>query len=119
MKKWNHYTCDTCGKVTVARHDDEGVTPFIVGCHASDKVSEHARARTCKGFAQSCFFECDQSEGQVPHVIFYRPKKPDDAIAAINREPKTGREWLLEHYLKGGALMRFPDMIENLRKGAE
>lgn len=109
MKKWNHYTCDTCGKVTVARHDDEGVTPFIIGCHASDELSPNIRLRTCRGAAQSCMFDCDQSDNQTPHVIFYRPQKPEDAIDAINKEKdESSRAWLFEHYMKGGALMRFP-----------
>lgn len=108
MKKWNHYTCETCGKVTVARHDDEGVTPFMLCCHASDEITPKARVRTCDGSAQSCFFDCDQSDTQTPHVIFYRPKNKMDAVTAINKEPKDGRAWYLEHYIKGGALMRFP-----------
>lgn len=107
-KKWNHYTCDTCGKVTVARHDDEGVTPFIIGCHISDEVTPQTRTRTCKGMAQSCFFSCDQSDTQTPHVIFFRPKNAADAIKEINSEPFLARKWLLEHYLQGGSLMRFP-----------
>lgn len=109
MKKWNHYTCDTCGKVTVARHDDEGVTPFMIGCHASDEVTPTTRTRTCRGGAQSCFFDCDQSDSQTPHVIFYRPAKPDEAVKDIAKEKdESTRCWLFDHYMKGGALMRFP-----------
>lgn len=111
MNKWNHYTCDTCGKVTIARHDQEGVTPFIIGCHASDEVTSTTRARTCRGSAQSCFFECDQSDEQKPHVIFHRPQNTTDALNAIAKEPAGDRQWLMEHYLKGGALMRFPEVV--------
>lgn len=77
-------------------------------CHASDEITPKARVRTCDGSAQSCFFDCDQSDTQTPHVIFYRPKNKMDAVTAINKEPKDGRAWYLEHYIKGGALMRFP-----------
>ena len=106
MKKWNHYTCDTCGKVTVARHDDEGVTPFMLGCYASNETTTRTRVRVCRGHAQSCFFDCDQSDNQKPHVIFYRPANPMDAIAAINKKPAESRAWYLEHHMKGGSLMR-------------
>jgi len=107
MKKWNHYTCGTCGKVTVARHDDEGVTPFLIGCYAT---------KDCHGMSQSCFFDCDQSDDQQPHVIFYRPPL-FDALDAIKKEPASARTWLLEHYSKGGALMRVAELEANRGKG--
>ncbi len=111
MKKWNHYTCEKCGKVTVARHDDEGVTPFIINCHASDEVTaSNTRIQTCRGAAQSCMFDCDQSDDQKPHVIFYRPEKAEDAVAEIAKEKNDATKvWLFEHYMKGGALMKFPE----------
>lgn len=98
MKKWNHYYCEECGQVTIARHDNEGVTPFMLRCRATIG---------CEGFTSSCFFECDQSDNQIPHVIFYRPESRKDAKRIIKRETnEANREWLQDHYDKGGALMR-------------
>lgn len=107
MKKWNHYTCDTCGKITIARHDDEGVTPFMIPCYAGAEITEKGRFPACQGTAKSCFFAGDQSDEQTPHIIFYRPPILD-AIKAINKEPKRERAWWKEHYSKGGSLMKFP-----------
>lgn len=100
MIKWNHYICQTCGAVTIARHDDEGVTPFMLGCYA--------RAG-CNGRAQSTFFRGPQGENQIPHVVFFRPTDAIEAIEAINKEPRRWRKAMLEHYQKGGALMRKAD----------
>ncbi len=106
MKKWNHYTCPKCKGVTVARHDDEGVTPFLIRCRAKDvKHTSGIVMPGCTELAQSCFFDCDQSDEQTPQVIFYRPE-PQEAIKEINKSSKREREWLLEHYAKGGSLMR-------------
>ncbi len=106
MKKWNHYTCEKCGGVTIARHDDEGVTPFMIRCRAKDisrigGINGHG----CEGMASSNFFSGSQDDSQIPHVIFYRPS-PMEAISAINKEPKRDRAWLLDHYQKGGSLMK-------------
>lgn len=97
MKKWNHYICEKCNQVTVARHDQEGVTPFMLKCRAT---------KDCEGFAESCMFMGPQRENQTPHVVFYRPPSLTKAIEEINKEPEQNREWLLEHYTKGGSLMR-------------
>lgn len=105
MKKWNHYTCPECGGVTIARHDNDGVTPFMLRCRVKDEVSSGHRLPGCRGMAESCFFNCSQDDSQVPHVIFYRPSA-DQAIEDIRKSPKRERDWLLEHYEKGGALMR-------------
>lgn len=98
MPKWNHYVCTNpkCKHVTIARHDDEGVTPFIIDCSKEN----------CNNMAQSKCFVCDQADNQIPHVIFFRPENPLDAIAEINKEPANYRAWLFDHYKKGGSLMR-------------
>lgn len=97
MEKWNHYICQTCGATTIARHDDEGVTPFILRC----------RARAgCTGEAYSTFFRGPQNDDQKPHVIFFRPADATVAIDAIAKEQRRFRRAMLEHYQKGGALMR-------------
>lgn len=107
MKKWNHYVCPKCGSVTVARHDDEGVTPFLLRCRAKDQITFNGlRIPGCDGMAESKFFDDScQKEDQTPHVIFFRPEAMA-AIEFINKQPKRDRAWLLEHYQKGGALMK-------------
>lgn len=107
MIRWNHYICEKCGGITVARHDDEGVTPFMLRCRVKDIPGARGTLmHGCEGFAESAFFNCSQDDAQCPHVIFYRPADAMVAVEAINREPKKQRAWLLEHYQKGGALMR-------------
>ncbi len=96
MKTWNHYICSDCGKTTIARHDDEGVTPFLLRC----------RHHNCGGMAESTFFEGSQDNNQKPNVIFYRPAKLIDALVQINKEKKPNREWLLNHYNNGGSLIK-------------
>lgn len=105
--KWNHYTCQKCGAVTVARHDQEGTTPFLIRCRARDEVlPSGARVQGCDGMAESCLFHCSQADDQKAHVIFYRPDGLLDALTEINKEPRRFRVDLLEHWEQGGALMR-------------
>lgn len=107
MKRWNHYICQKCGGVTIARHDDEGVTPFILRCRAKDtKPAGVGRAHGCEGHAESQFFEVSQDNKQKPHVVFFRPADAMKAIEEINKEKEQSRAWYLDHYQKGGALMR-------------
>jgi hypothetical protein len=109
MKKWNHYICDKCDGVTIARHDDEGVTPFMIRCQVRDRVVAGIRIKGCNGNAASTFFGGPQDDDQVPHVIFFRPTDAPAVIDAINREPRRFRADLLEHYRLGGALMKRAD----------
>ncbi len=106
MKKWNHYVCPDCGSITVARHDDEGVTPFLLRCRAKDTVTTQGhRIEGCDGMAQSNFFSGPQADDQTPHVIFYRPAA-DAAIVEILKMPKRFQSAMLEHYKMGGSLLR-------------
>jgi hypothetical protein len=106
MKKWNHYVC-ACGGTTVARHDNEGVTPFIIRCRAKDTFGlGGARAHGCEGMAESIMFSGSQADDQVPHVIFFRPAESMEAIKFINTQPERERAWLLDHYANGGSLMK-------------
>jgi len=107
VKRWNHYVCQECGAVTIAKHEDEGVTPFIIRCHAKDTFGIGGiRAHGCNGQAQSQFFEVSQSDDQKPHVTFFRPSDAMEAIMEINKLPEWHRAWYLDHYQKGGSLMR-------------
>lgn len=106
MKKWNHYHCPDCGGVTIARHDDEGVTPFLLRCRAKDIRTKGHTIQGCRGMAESSFFIGSQVDDQQPHVIFFRPSDAAEAIDAINKEPRRFRAAMLEHYRMGGSLMR-------------
>lgn len=101
MNKWNHYICEECGGTTTARHDDEGVTPFMVRCRAKDN-----EPRRCRGYASSTFFSGPQNEDQVAHIVFFRPRTEEEAVEAIKKEPKRFRDAIIDHYRQGGALMR-------------
>jgi len=104
--KWNHYVCPACGGITIARHDDEGVTPFLIRCRAKDEMHRTGfRLPGCNGMAESQFFNVSQDDGQKPHVIFYRPNAME-AIQVINKEPERFRVAILDHYQQGGSLMK-------------
>lgn len=110
MKRWNHYVCPKCRGVTIAEHVDEGVTPFMLRCRVKDtKDASGNRVQGCNGMAESTFFSGSQDDAQVPHVIFYRPADAMVAIEEINKEPRRFREGLLDHYRRGGALLREAD----------
>ena len=114
MKKWNHYVCPDCGGTTIARHDDEGVTPFLLRCRAKDVVTAQGHLiEGCNGMAQSNFFSGPQDDNQIPHVIFYRPCA-DVAVTEILKMPKRVQAAMLQHYQMGGSLL-----IEALKKAYE
>lgn len=113
FKKWNHYTCQTCGFVTIARHDTEGVTPFMIRCRVKDTRVNGELVKGCQGDAYSSFFRGPQNDTQTPHIIFYRPETMAEAIEIISREPRRFREDILEHYRLGGALMRGGEMADS------
>lgn len=110
---WNHYRCEQCGQLTIAKHDQDGVTPFRLRCRAT---------LGCKGDAFSLMYRGPQDPDQVPHVVWYRPDPAQlDAEILANiaaelrrgeRMPMTASErrrlhlWMREHYEKGGCLMR-------------
>lgn len=96
--KWNHYVCPRCKGVTVAMHEDDGVTPFLLRCRATPG---------CLEFAVSENYRCSQDDNQKPDVIWYRPTTETAAIAAIAATvEKQYRVAMLEHWRLGGALVR-------------
>jgi hypothetical protein len=70
---WNRYTCDTCGRDTITKHEDLGTTPMFVNCRAT---------LGCEGTGVSHPYGVSQDPNQVPHVLWWRPKTED----AMNRE---------------------------------
>ncbi len=100
VKKWNHYACSMCGKTTIARYDTEGVTPFMLGCYVT---------KGCPGPAYSTFFRGPQGDDQKADVVFYRPATHEEAVKAVSMFPPESRDWLVNHYSQGGALIKMPD----------
>lgn len=94
---WNHYTCEACGAVTIAKHEDEGVTPFMLRCRATSG---------CREIATSGMYRGPQDDDQVPHIIWYRPKTAAELEAALAPMSDRARVSTREHYEKGGALLR-------------
>ena len=113
-KRFNHYACEACGQITIAKHEDQGVTPFMLGCRATPG---------CSGSAFSKMYQGSQDPAQVPHVIWFRPTDPGAVDAAIEAElveaKRRGRltgigkrehdvllRGMREHYAKGGCLIK-------------
>src|SRR5882672_1113027 len=93
--KWNHYRCPRCQGVTVAMHEADGVTPFLLSCRATPGCTEWAMSENYRG---------SQADDQKPDVIWYRPETEAEAIAEIAatiQEPY--RQATLEHWRMGGA----------------
>lgn len=98
MEKWNHYVCPRCKGITIAKHEDEGVTPFFLNCRATPG---------CLGLAESRIYRCSQDDNQRPDVVWYRPASELEAREEIARTVQAPyREATLEHWRMGGALMR-------------
>lgn len=106
-KTINIYTCQKCGKRTVTKVIDEGVTPFIMPCGK------------CKdGEALSCFFMCPQD--LKPEYEWFRPKTDAEIRKQLKWEINTFHkkedapdelidicfEATKEHVKKGGLLLR-------------
>jgi hypothetical protein len=80
--KFNHYACQSCGAITIAFHQDDGVTPFMLRCRAT---------KGCGGDAYSAFYRGSQAAAQVPHVIWFRPTTLADLELALKWYPRRFR----------------------------
>jgi len=96
-RPFNHYVCPECRGITITKHEDDGVTPFMLRCRAT---------KDCAGMALSDFYRGPQHSDQQPHVIWFRPADVFAAIEAINAYPSEHREALLRHWQMGGCLLR-------------
>jgi len=82
--KKNVYTCQECGGKIVTEDVDEGVTPFMLKCRATEG---------CDGNMWSAFYRCDQT---LPAGFeWFMPK----SLKGYNRGMK-------EHISKGGLDLR-------------
>lgn len=85
----NAYVCQKCGGKIITKNRQEGTTPFMTSCHATDG---------CQGTMQSMFYKVNQNE--VPTHEWFKP------LSAGER-----RRWLrdshtIEHVKQGGLLLR-------------
>lgn len=84
LNKINTYVCNTCKESIVTVDRDEGVTPFMLACRATDG---------CSGMMQSSMYLCNQSV--APAWEWYRP---------LNL--KGLDEGTRDHVSKGGLLLQ-------------
>ena len=89
----NGWVCEECGETTYAIHVDDGVTPFYLGCRATEG---------CEGMAKSMFYPT----GPIPHHAikriaweWYTPE-PDEKTRLLAKPD------VLEHVEMGGLLIR-------------
>lgn len=84
--KINQYTCQTCGETITTIDRDEGTTPFMLDCFAT---------QNCSGTMQSHLYLVDQM--LKPNFEWYKP----DLKSLKNR-----KRHLREHVALGGLLIR-------------
>lgn len=79
MSKRNSYQCTTCGGIVFTEDRDEGVTPFMMGCRATDG---------CDGTMESAFYRLpDQAAKVRPHYVWRKPTAEE--YAAMSSAMKT------------------------------
>lgn len=88
----NAWKCDKCGRLTVARHVDDGVTPMFLACRASGRVGD-----------------CD---GQGVSMMYPAPPVPESIMEQLAWEwyaPSKRAYWRLDdslrHHVDGGGLL--------------
>ena len=71
--KRNSYQCTTCSGIVFTADQDEGTTPFMMKCRATDG---------CTGTMESAFYRLPEQAAKVrPHYIWRRPTAEEYAIA--------------------------------------
>lgn len=119
----NVYVCQKCGGHTVTVDVDEGVTPFMIGCHAKESTVHPAEGgdkayaealerdlgvrvkprnqpkRACDGMAHSSFYPRGPRPAHIgePKWEWYKPEGAE--LAAMSKA-------MQEHVNKGGLAMR-------------
>lgn len=83
--KRNAYTCQTCGQTIITEDQDEGTTPFMLGCRAT---------KGCKGMMQSHFYRGPTVESAAPATFAWR--KP-----TLQEHRKSSRA-MQQHFEMGG-----------------
>ena len=83
--KRNAYSCLQCGETIITEDQDEGVTPFMVGCYATVG---------CKGMMQSHFYRGPTVSSDAPATFAWR--KPD------KKEYRKSSKGMKAHFDAGG-----------------
>lgn len=86
--KLNAYICKTCKGKTVTIDIDDGVTPFMLNCRATEG---------CKSWAQSQCYDVDPLEVGKPAFEWYQP-----SLAEI----KKSSPGMIDHAAQGGLFIR-------------
>ena len=81
----NAYTCQTCGKTIVTEDKDEGTTPFMLACRAT---------QGCSGMSQSHFYRGPTVASDKPATFIWR--KP------TAKEYKKASPGMKQHFDQGG-----------------
>jgi hypothetical protein len=90
----NGYQCDTCGRLTLVVHVDEGVTPMFLACRESGDVE------TCKGMGTSLMYPAPPVPEHLVGAIGWEWYRPDEA------ELRGMDEGMREHIERGGVALR-------------
>jgi hypothetical protein len=87
----NGWGCKECGEYTYCIDIDDGVTPFYLGCRATEG---------CKGKATSLFYPSADLPNYVRDQVKWEWYKPEP------EEYQTLNEGMKEHVDKGGLMIR-------------
>jgi hypothetical protein len=85
--KTNLYTCTSCGGRVTTIDREDGVTPFMIGCRATEG---------CHGMMQSSFYRVPP-DAPPPTYEWYRPTE---------KEARRLGPSMLEHVKQGGLNIR-------------
>jgi hypothetical protein len=88
--KLNIYTCEKCRGHIVTVDRDEGTTPFMVGCRATEG---------CSGMMESSFYRV-WDQRMAPQFEWYRPDATEVATLKLVAR---------DHVQRGGLLLRALD----------
>jgi hypothetical protein len=85
----NAWLCPDCGKATVGVHVDEGATPMMIACRATEG---------CRGTAMSAMYP--PAEAWITDQLAWEWYKPTPKWAR-----RKGRD-MLDHVMQGGLVIR-------------
>lgn len=78
MFKRNSYQCTTCRGIVFTEDRDEGVTPFMLDCRATEE---------CHGDMHSAFYRLPEQAALVrPHYVWRKPTSEE--YAAMSKDMK-------------------------------
>lgn len=90
----NAWKCNKCGRLTVARHADAGVTPMFLACRASGDVMD------CGGQAVSSGYPSEPVPDRILDRLEWEWYRPDSA------ELRTFGLDMQDHIRRGGLALR-------------